>query len=290
MDKKNKYPVNLFKLGLDYFVFSNLYIACLAVLMVYQTQLLFSKIHSSDLLFFTFFSSTCSYNLHWFLTRPAIAPIGRDYWSSQNKKFQLFLFWLSLPVAIFYFFLLKKYWFWLGFTAFMTFLYTAPKIPYPIFKQLKKIAIGKTIFLSLVWTMVTVLLPYVVLELKYTTSIGIFFTNRFFLIYSICILFDWRDRETDHRSGIKSLITRLSAPHVKVLYYASIIIFFVSGLFQFLFFGFYMAVSLFVPGIVLIFINKYAFNSRHDYFYYIFLDGLMALSALLLIISPLQRS
>jgi hypothetical protein len=39
-----------------------------------------------------------------------------------------------------------------GSTAFITFLYSAPKVPYQIFGWLKKIAIGKTIFLAFAWT------------------------------------------------------------------------------------------------------------------------------------------
>ena len=95
----------------------------------------------------------------------------------------------------------------LAFGAFVTFLYSAPKLPQPIFRSLKTIAIGKTLFLSLVWTYVTAILP-VFIDNKSLKGESLFFSiSRFGLIYAICIIFDYRDREDDKRDGIRSMIT-----------------------------------------------------------------------------------
>jgi hypothetical protein len=117
-------------------------------------------------------------------------------------------------------------WEWLLATAFITFLYSAPKIPFPPFNHLKKIAVGKTIFLSLVWTHTTAILPLVLSNVHWQDQHFLFVINRFFLIYPICILFDYRDREEDKREGIKSMITHFSEKGIKALFYSSLLIFF----------------------------------------------------------------
>ena len=67
-----------------FFIYSNLFIACCAVLMVYQTcQLL---LHAAPDIYFTcfvFFATVCSYSFHWYLT-----PVDHD-WSSPRMQ------WLS---------------------------------------------------------------------------------------------------------------------------------------------------------------------------------------------------
>jgi 4-hydroxybenzoate polyprenyltransferase len=178
---------------------------------------------------------------------------------------------------------LLPYWNWLLFTAFIAFLYSAPKIPLSIFKGLKRIAIGKTIFLSLVWTHSTVILPLIVTGSDWHTKHSIFTINRFFLIYCICILFDYRDKEEDKNEGIKSLITYLPDAGINKLYIFSLLIFFASGV-ALLFhgFSFLAVVALLMPGLILAIWFSHFKTSTSDYLYYFFLDGLMVLSALLI--------
>jgi 4-hydroxybenzoate polyprenyltransferase len=168
-------------------------------------------------------------------------------------------------------------------TAFVSFLYSAPKIPISIFKGLKKIAIGKTIFLSLVWTHSTVILPLVISGSTWQEKHTIFTINRFFLIYCICILFDYRDKEEDKSEGIKSLITFLPDTGITNLYIFSLVIYFGTGIALY-FQGFTLqtTIALLVPGFILALWFSFFKKSTSDYLYYFFLDGLMALSALLI--------
>ncbi len=105
----------------------------------------------------------------------------------------------------------------------LTFLYSAPKVPHATFRWLKKIAIGKTIFLAFVWMYVTTLLPFLIADASKQGWMEAVLLSiyRFFLVYAICILFDHRDREEDRAEGIRSLITSLEEPHLDKLYYAS---------------------------------------------------------------------
>jgi 4-hydroxybenzoate polyprenyltransferase len=274
----------------DLFVFSSLFIAFCAVMMVYQTCFLFGVPLSFALAGFVFSGSVTSYNFHWYLTPPTMEePSQKLKWNLTNKTLHLVFFLLGLVGAAVFSFLLIDHWFWLGVTAFLTFLYSAPKIPMPIFSHLKKVAIGKTIFLAFAWTHITALLPLVI-QLKTLTAVHIWFVvNRFFFIYAICILFDYRDVEEDKKAGIKSLITYLSEQGIDRLFWLSMFVFFFTcaGLMQY--FSLPLVIGLLIPGVILSLLYYPSKKNFSDYLYYFVLDGLMMLSAPLLLLIKFAR-
>src|SRR5438067_441696 len=131
--------------------------------MVYQTIILFRLPFSLNLAGFVFFGSVCSYNFHWYLTPPAVKnPSIKTIWNINYKQVHLILFLIGLAGSGIFTILLLKHWIWLALTAFLTFMYSAPKLSYPIFINIRKIAIGKTIFLAFAWAHITTLLPLLI--------------------------------------------------------------------------------------------------------------------------------
>jgi len=258
--------------------------------MVYQTCLLFSIPFSFALAGFVFFGSVCSYNFHWYLTPPHVEnPSGKMAWNISNKMVHLILFILGLAGSALFTFLLIEHWFWLGITAFLTFLYSAPKIAHPVFSYLKKVALGKTIFLAFAWTHVTSLLPLVI-ELKTVNAAAIWFVaNRFFYLYAICILFDYRDVEEDRKAGIKSLITYLNEKGIDALFWGSILIVVVTSFILLNYFSIAEVVALLIPVILLSLLYYPSKKNSSDYLYYFVLDGLMMLSAPILVLIKFAR-
>jgi len=252
--------------------------------MVYQTYTLIAgKTVNPYFAAFVFFSTVCSYNFHWALTPHSIAPSQRLQWDEKHKSFHLLLSIAGLAGAAVCFFFIKEHWFYIGIAALLTFLYTAPKISFPPFQWLKKIAIGKTIFLAMTWTYVTAVLP-ILIEGNSGIEKTIFFcTGQFFFIYSICILFDFRDREDDKKEGIRSMITNFDERGIDILFIISIITFFVLSILlkqtgmQWINIG-----ILLIPALLLITIYRHAKRNFSDYLYYLVLDGLMMLSGLFL--------
>jgi 1,4-dihydroxy-2-naphthoate octaprenyltransferase len=181
-----------------------------------------------------------------------------------------------------FFWLLWRHWFWLLLSAVPTFLYTAPKIPYKYFRLLRRIALGKTIFLAMVWMYVTTILPFAISDAPWRADVWLFILSRFFLIYSICVLFDRRDREEDKAKGIRSLVTYLDERGVRFLFVGSLLVFFAST-FCLSFFGYsWLTVFLlFIPGILTATLYNYSLKKISDILYYFTLDGLMALSSVL---------
>lgn len=274
------FPGKLFR----FFVYSNLFIALCAVAMVYQTYQLI--LHTSPGLYFiafVFFATMCSYSFHWYLTPTDINITSpRTKWFRSHRNVHLILFFSSLAgVAISGFFLLD-HWYWLLLSALITFLYSAPKIPHPYFKALRKVALAKTIFLAFVWMYVTTILPLLISDQPWRPDFYFYAAGRFFFIYAICIVFDYRDREYDKSIGIRSLITWLSEKKINFLFISSLLLFliFTAGL---LFYGhsYGVIVLLLVPGILTACLYTFAKRNFSDMLYYFILDGLMALSSIL---------
>ena len=153
------------------------------------------------------------------------------------------------------------------------------------FIGLRRIAIGKTIFLAFVWMYVTTILPLLIAGNPWQACFSWLACNRFFLIYAICILFDYRDREDDKADGIRSMITWLDEKGINKLFALSILL---CSIFTVLLYtcgtGMGTILLLLIPGIIAAALYNYAKKHFSDYLYYFILDGLMMLSGLLMII------
>ncbi len=234
---------------------------------------------------FVFFATMSSYNFHWWLTPESAGFSDRNQWAAEHKGWHLGLYFLGLAGTAISFWYIREHWMALAFGALVTFLYSAPKLPQRIFRSLKKIAIGKPLFLSFVWTYVTSVLPiFIDNKLLHGESL-LFAIGRFGLIYAICILFDYRDREDDKRDGIRSMITYFGEKGIDLLFAISISIFIISTLTLYYYnYPTERLLAILLPGLLVAGLYKYAKRNFSDYLYYFVLDGLMMLSGLLIMI------
>lgn len=268
-----------------FFIYSNLFIAVCALLMVNQTYALLHINPNKDLFGFIFSATICSYSFHWYLTSQSFVDSPRIEWLRKHRVFHLVLFFIGLIGSAIFFFRLFPHWYWLSISAIITFLYSAPKIPHPWFRALRKVAIGKTVFLSLVWTYVTYILPVIIAGVAFTTPVILFIVSRFFFIYAICIMFDFRDRADDKAKGIRSMVTWFSEKGVDRLFFLSLLIFAICSVLLLRYqFSLLTVISLIIPGVITAAIYQYAKKNFSDYLYYFILDGLMMFSALLMLI------
>ncbi len=272
----------------DYFLFSSIYISLCAVIMTWQSSHLLHLTISKDYYWFVFFATICSYNFHWYLTPQSSHSAERTDWSLHHKNTHLIFYFAGVIGSVIFFYTLRQHWFALFFATLLTFLYSAPKIPLPYFRFLKQVAIGKTIFLTTVWTYVTTILPVFIAGLHFNHETKWFAASRFFLIYGICILFDYRDRAEDKKEGIRTMVNYFDETGVARLFVFSIIAFIVFTI-SLLFSGVSIlaVLTLVMPGIILFLIYHQVKDNNSDYLYYFVLDGLMMLSALLMAILPI---
>ncbi len=269
-----------------FIVYSNLFIAGCTVLMTDQTyRFLLHTQPNIYFLFFVFFSTICSYSFHWYLTAPSVIPSPRINWLEKNRHIHVILFFIGLGGSGIFFFYLLPHWHWLLISAFITFLYSAPKIPNKYFRLLRKVALGKTIFLAFVWMYVSTILPIIITDNEWNTGFILFAVSRFFLIYAICILFDYRDRADDKIAGVRSLITYLNERGILLLFTISLLVFSFTTVMMYRYdYEILSIVLLLIPGIITALLFNYAKRNFSDIFYYVILDGLMAFSALLMLI------
>jgi 4-hydroxybenzoate polyprenyltransferase len=254
--------------------------------MTWQTyQLIIRQLPDYNLLYFIFFATITSYSFHWYLTSHSEVPSDRIGWTNAFRYIHTILFIAGIIGSVTFFFVLSKHWFWLSVSAVITFLYSAPKIPQKHFRALRKIAVGKTIFLAFVWMYATTILPVIISGIKWQPDHILFILSRFFLIYAICILFDYRDRKDDKAAGIRSMITYLSEKGINTLFIVSLVVFALCSLLLLRYNYSIKAIAfLLVPGIITGLLYNYGKQNPYDFFFYFILDGLMMFSALLMII------
>lgn len=254
--------------------------------MAYQTAFLFRLPHQVLFYGFVFCGTVCSYNLHWALTPKLFQnPIASKKGLNRIPvKLHIVLAAVALTGAFVLFILFRLHWFWLAGAGALSFLYTAPKIPLPVARFLQKIAYGKTVFLTLAWTYITAMLPLLISDTVMDASHILFCINRFYLIYAICIIFDLRDRESDKKEGIKSMITEFNPAAVNRVYWGSISVYFVTTLALLFYFPMPVVLAFVIPGFILT-VGYGWFKKQRSYIVYNFiLDGLMIFSLPLLLI------
>jgi len=272
----------------DLFLFTSIFIAGCAVLMVDQTnRLLHLQYEIFPYFLFVFLSTLCSYNFHWYLSANATSENARVRWTQQHKALHLAFTLLGGLGSVFCFFYFINHWFWLGIAALLTFLYSAPKLTWEPFAWLKNIAIGKTLFLAFVWMYVTTFLPIAIDNAHWTAPALLFCASRFFLIYAICILFDYRDRDYDKQEGIRSMVTYFNERGINNLFTGSLLLFATTTM-ALLTYGYTLLLTalMLLPGGIVLVLYPVAKKNFSDYLYYFVLDGLMMLSSLLTLFLP----
>jgi len=270
-----------------FFIYSNLFIAVCAVLLTHQLyRLVLNSPVNPQYAGFVFFSTLCSYSFHWYFSSTSVLPSARINWLNRFRNVHAIFFFLGLAGVLFFISYFLEFWPWLLAAAAATFLYSAPKIPNKYLRLLRKVALGKTIFLAAVWTYVTTVLPIIISGQDWTPAFSLFVISRYFFIYAICILFDLRDREDDKAAGIRSLITYLGTGSIKILFTISLLIFAIATLLLYNYhFSSVQIMLLSAPGIILALLYNRASRDFSDMLYYFVLDGLLAFSALLTLIA-----
>jgi 1,4-dihydroxy-2-naphthoate octaprenyltransferase len=250
---------------------------------VHTCRLFLPGINVYDLAVFITSSTLLSYNLHWFLLNDDLRKTERITWTHSHKILLLLLAFAGAACTVYLFFRIRQYWLPVMIPALITLVYTAPKVP--ALYKLKTFAYSKTFLLSFTWTYVTVIMPVWIYAGHWSFGHTIFCISRFSLIYPICLLFDFRDREEDLRQGLVTLPSRISTQALKIIFYTILTIFTASTLFL-LNYGFQLkeVMMLLIPGIILAFLYPMATRNHSDHLYYFILDGLMMLSALMSIL------
>ncbi|MEO8663916.1 MAG: hypothetical protein ABI462_00355 [Ignavibacteria bacterium] len=263
------------------FVFGNIYISICAVVMVTYTVTTFNLYPGLYFYPFIFFATLTSYSFHWYLTPDVHSNSERYIWVNNNKKLLLVLLIISTACSLILIYFLRDHILIISIASVFTFFYSASKIPFIPFTYLKKIIVGKTVYLAIVWTYVTVVLPLLLNGGQWENKATLFSLNRFFLIYCICLLFDYRDKDEDREQNIRNIVGMISLRTLKIFYYVCLTAFFIfSALLSGDYFNLWQITILILPGLFLLISFEGSIKTKSDYWYYFYLDGLMMLSGI----------
>ncbi|MVM42037.1 hypothetical protein GO730_37540 [Spirosoma sp. HMF3257] len=266
---------------LQFFLFSNTYIALGAVVMCWMTARLFHLKLPARFLLFIFLGTLSSYALHWYLTPTAVNQRERNQWNRRHKPTLLGIFIGSSVLLLALLSQLIPYLCYLMPLIVATFLYTAPKIDHRPFRYLRQIAILKTAYLAFVWTYVTAVLPLLLATAAWTATMSLWALNRFIFIYCLCFWFDYRDRDDDRRSRWLTLVSMMTYQRALYMFYGlvgcftmSLVMLYLHGM------AFRSIIGIGSPMLLLAGTVQSIPNWVSDYWYYAYLDGLLILSGL----------
>ncbi len=117
-------------------------------------------------------------------------------WTQRNQNFVVSISLLSGLISVFFWWnlpMIIKWWF--AATSVFSSLYTLPAVFNK--KGVRYLAGVKLIFIALVWTIVTVTIPYQIMEVEWSSVAFIQHLERFAFILALTIPFDIRDARTD---------------------------------------------------------------------------------------------
>lgn len=232
---------------------------------------------NNGLLYFVFFATMSSYSLHWYLTEGR-KNTPRQTWTNQHRSSLKAIFFFSLLVIVVAIYPLLSLWKMLFPLIFLTFFYTAPKIPHPFFAPLRGFAFAKTVYLSSVWLCVTVFLPLYQAQIPFSQEILLFAFNRFLIIFGVSMIFDFRDRNEDF--GIKNWITYFDEKKLTIALLFIAITFIISSLYWILQMEIIQKIAFIFPMFLLLVTLPISKKTTNDYWFYGFLDGIVLMSGI----------
>jgi 4-hydroxybenzoate polyprenyltransferase len=269
--------------ALHFILSHSIFIACCAVGLCFQTNVLLQIPHNENVYGFIFFSTLCSYNFYWLLSKFYFSNRKFDLLFIK-KQFTFFLIFLVAAIAASYFVrLLPSLLPYIVICIFFTLLYSLPLWPFSFTRKLQHAGFFKTILLSLTWAYITTFLPVLDLHNTHFTpvlSLLLLFATRFFFMLLLCIIFDTRDISIDKINGLHSLATDVSKKKLKII----LVLVFLFHIFMAFIFCFYygntaQAIAFIFVGIIFWMMYVQSLKNKSYVFYYFGIDGLMLLSA-----------
>ena len=278
---------------LDFIIYGNVFIAFCAAMSTYSTGLILSVpthssfiIYHSSLPIFVGAATFFLYNLH----KPVTYFLKKQFIENQRftrtKAFQgplSILSILAVIYCIYYFFQLKTASQWvLILMAFLSLGYVLPILGNG--RRLRDIPYLKIFLIAIVWSVITVGLPFLELNNNIPTAHFLCLCmGRSCFIFALCIPFDIRDMDWDSRTNVKTIPLSIGVEKAKMLAILALIVSLSMN---------YLGKNTIVASPIHDFkiISVYAITAfmilkthknRSDYFFYGGVDGMILLQSLL---------
>ncbi|MEJ7627281.1 MAG: hypothetical protein WKF35_10485 [Ferruginibacter sp.] len=264
-----------------HFILSHsIFISLCATALCYQSYLLLNIQPDNRVCFMLFFSTLCSYNLYWLISK---------YFFNEEKNLIFFLkknisylvFFITAAVIVtYYLFIIPGIFPFALISILLTLLYSLPLWPIRIFSIFRNAGFIKTLLLAFTWTYGTLMLPLQVNFFKITPEIAMLFIARFSFMLMLCAIFDSRDIVIDKMRSLKSLATDLSPLALKIIMGISFFIYISAGILLRLNNHDTAQLTAFlITGVMVFIVYRCSLRVQNYIFYYFIVDGLMLFSA-----------
>ena len=279
----------ILKKSIEFILFSSLFIACCAVGLCIETNLLLHvALNTPSFYLFVLGATLLQYNLHYYLKLNAIKGSLRMAWSLRNKTAHLVLITVGVILILISLFSFHLHHFiFLLILGIIAFLYSFPALPFTQRKRIKDFGLLKISTLALLWTLVTVWFPVDQISVN-GLSFQLVFFRRFIFIFILCLLFDIRDVEVDFTENIRTMPVIIGIRSAYVLCYVLLAIFVLLTLVQFLYI--HEKAQLFVmliSALATYFTIEYCKKNNSDFVYLACVDGMMLLQAVMVILTSI---
>lgn len=261
-------------------VYANVFIAVCALSQVFLTYHLFPipvSFENNTYLVFILLSVYLQYNVQrGYMINAENVHSERSQWLLKHKKLLMYSIGLSLIMVLF----LCNNLSWISISIMIgaeilsTLYYLQPF-------NLRKHGYIKPVLISSVWVISCSLVPLIENQLLTLHSVW-FLVSQFIFLSVLCLLFDIKDVEHDYMAGVNTYANKFGLKTTKVICVCLVVIAFVC---------FYMfqndALSIITSVILRSFVILTIFftnDKRHAFYYYLWVDGLLIIQALLFFI------
>ena len=266
---------------LQFILSHSIFVSVCAAALCYQSFILFDIPLDHDIAALVFFSTLCSYNFYWMISRLHFSSFASLTVFIKRNKTNLFFFLLSGAAICFYLFHFPALMPFLLGGVILTLVYSIPLWPLKLPLGLARAGFFKTILLAFTWAYVTVFIPLHTLVFETSLSILLLFCTRFFFMLMLCIIFDSRDILVDKIHSLRSLATDVSPNTLRWIIGIVFVCYMSAGiLLRTKLSDPRQLIAFLAAGLVTLLVYRLSLKKQGYIFYYFVVDGLMMFSAL----------
>lgn len=262
-----------------FFLFFHLVIAISAAALCAQTKLFYSIFdYPLTLIAFVFFATLLSYNLHFAFASAKSSSSEQLQWFRESKNLVLLLNSATLIATL---------WFWWKVRSINTHIvaailfnaaYTAPLLLKNPIKLPSLLTFIKSYFIGFVWAYATVVLPLAFFHIEPNVNELFLFISRLLLVALATMIFDYRDRLRDFEMSVHTPANIMNERQFEIFFFINVLIYSFSVVFLAVRFNTYLHLLQLIPGLVAVYLLRISKRENSDYFYLIWVDGLLILS------------
>ena len=267
---------------IDFLLYSNIFIGVCAVALAFTNQLTVEgTLHFDKTCWFVLFATIFTYSYLKFRDSDSVAPkTGHRQWAAGNSQLSKNILLLSLIATGAFFISLKtETKITVAILAAFTGFYGFVEIPFlKSKKKLRDFGLLKTLFVAIVWSVTTVLVP---LENSMVEPGMMVFLllRRFLFVLALTMVFEIKDMQGDEEHGLNTLPILFGVTNTKLIAQGTLFALMLINLVQYFFFDISLwnmiAVNLSV--LVSILCIQPLKEETSEAWYYLVIDGMMIL-------------